>query len=66
MADQLPSELIFRRHWWWDPIDMEVFKKFDQHLQHDLLAISLDTQAQMTKTYAAGLEKMGNALKAAK
>jgi len=31
--DQLPSELLFRRHWWWDPIDMEVFKKLEQNVQ---------------------------------
>ena len=66
MADQLPGELLFRRHWWWDPIDMEIFKKLEQHVQHELLAITLETHAQMSKTYAAGLEKMSGALRGGK
>ena len=60
------NDLAFRRHWWWDPIDMEIFKKLEQGVQHEVLAVSLDTQAQMLKTHAAGLEKISGALKGAK
>jgi len=66
MANQLPDDLILRRHWWWDPIDMEIFKKLEQNLQQELLAISLETQAQLSKTQAAGLEKMSGALRGGK
>ena len=62
MAD-LPSELLFRRKWWWDPIDMEVLKTLKQVAQQELVAISLETQAQMLKTQAAGMEKMSSLLK---
>lgn len=59
----LPEDLIFQRKWWWDPIDMEIFKKLETNVQQQLIAISLETQAQMLKTQAAGFEKFGNALK---
>jgi len=62
----LPEDLVFHRKWWWDPIDMEIFKELEESVQHQLIAISLETQAQMLKTQAAGLEKLGNALKSAK
>jgi len=35
-------------------------------VQHEVLAVSLDTQAQMLKTHAAGLEKISSALKGAR
>lgn len=59
----LPEELAFQRKWWWDPIDMEIFKKLETNVQQQLIAVSLETQAQILKTQAAGLEKIGNALK---
>jgi hypothetical protein len=62
----LPEDLIFHRKWWWDPIDMEIFKKLEENVQRQVLAISLETQAQVLKTQAAGMEKMGSALKGAK
>ena len=62
----LPEDLISHRRWWWDPIDMEIFKKLEENMQRQVLAISLDTQAQVLKTQAAGIEKMGAALKGAK
>jgi hypothetical protein len=65
MAD-LPSELIFNRRWWWDPIDMEVLKTLKPDIQHQLVAISLETQAQMSKIQAAGMEKMSGLLKGGK
>jgi hypothetical protein len=57
------SELPFARKWWWDPIDMEVFKKLEQAVQQEVVAISLETQAQILKTQAAGMEKISGALK---
>jgi len=62
-AMNLPEELVFHRKWWWDPIDMEIFKKLEGNVQQQLIAVSLETQAQMLKTQAAGLEKLGNVLK---
>ena len=59
----LPNDLVFKWRWWWDPIDMEIFKKLDDRVQREVLAISLDTQAQIHKTNAAGLERMSAALK---
>lgn len=61
--DDLANELQFRRRWWWDPIDMGIFHKLDDRVQRELLAVSLETQAQILKTHAAGLEKMGGVLK---
>lgn len=58
----LPSELIFRRQWWWDPIDMEIFKNLSEVAQRQLVAVSLQTQAAVLKTQAEGLEKMAGAL----
>ena len=65
MAD-LPNELLFRRRWWWDPIDMEVLKTLKPDVQHQIVAVSLETQAQMLKTQAAGMEKMSGLLKGGK
>jgi hypothetical protein len=41
----LSNELVFHRKWWWDPIDMEIFKLLEDPLQRQLVAVSLDTQA---------------------
>ena len=60
---ELPDDLIFRRRWWWDPIDMEVLKHLKQNVLQEVVAISLDTQAQVMKTQAAGMEKMSAAIK---
>jgi hypothetical protein len=62
MSD-LQHDLQFIRRWWWDPIDMEIFKKLDDGLQRNVLGISLETQAQILKTHAAGLDKIGAALR---
>jgi hypothetical protein len=59
----VPNELAFRRNWWWDPIDMEFFRRLEQNIQREVLAISLQTQAEILRTHAAGLEKMGQALR---
>jgi hypothetical protein len=62
----IPSELIYNRKWWWDPIDMEVFKNLGEVSQRQLVAISLEVQSQILKTQAAGLEKMAGALQSSK
>ena len=54
----LSNELVFHRKWWWDPIDMEIFKLLEDPLQRQLVAVSLDTQAAMLKTQAEGLQKL--------
>jgi len=61
MAD-IPNELMYNRKWWWDPIDMEVFKSLEEDTQRDLVAISLQTQAEMLRVQAAGYEKIGAAI----
>jgi hypothetical protein len=55
----LAPELVFNRKWWWDPIDMEIFKDLGVELQRQLLAISLETQATMLKVQAEGVAKLG-------
>jgi hypothetical protein len=59
MAD-LSSSLIWNKRWWWDPIDMEIFKELEDEVQQQVVAVSLRTQAQMLKIQAAGFEEMGN------
>ena len=58
MAD-LSNELVFNRKWWWDPIDMEIFKELEEEVQQRVLAVSLETQAAVLRSQAAGLEKIG-------
>jgi hypothetical protein len=62
MSD-IPAQLIYNRKWWWDPIDMEVFKNLGEAVQRELVAISLRTQAEMLKVQAAGYEEIGAALR---
>jgi hypothetical protein len=62
----LSDELVFHRKWWWDPIDMEIFKQLEDPLQRQLVAVSLDTQAAMLKTQAEGLQKLSGLLQGAK
>jgi hypothetical protein len=62
----LADELLFHRKWWWDPIDMEIFKRLEDPLQKQLLAVSLETQAAMLKTQAEGLQKLGGLLQGGK
>ena len=62
----LANELVFNRKWWWDPIDMEIFKHLEDTLQKQLVAVSLETQAAMLKTQAEGLQKMGSLLQGGK
>lgn len=61
-SSELSPELLFHRRWWWDPIDMEIFKNLNEVAQRQLIAVSLQTQASMLKTQAEGLEKMAGAL----
>jgi hypothetical protein len=65
MADINP-ELIFHRKWWWDPIDMEIFKRLEETVQRQVLNVSLDTQAQIMKVQAEGFAKMGHIIAGAK
>jgi hypothetical protein len=58
----LDQELIFNRKWWWDPIDMEIFKHLEKELQRQLVAISLETQAQLLRVQAEGFAKIGAAM----
>ena len=61
MSDLAP-QLILNRKWWWDPIDMEVFRHLGEGVQRQLIAISLQTQSEMLKVQAAGYDKIGAAL----
>jgi hypothetical protein len=62
IASHVPPQLALHRRWWWDPIDMEIFKNLEDNAQRQLVAVSLQTQAEILKVQAAGLEKMGAAL----
>ena len=56
------SQLALHPKWWWDPIDMEIFKNLGDAAQRQVVAVSLQTQAEMLKVQAAGLEKLGAAV----
>jgi len=58
----MPEPLAFHPKWWWDPIDMEIFKHLADATQRQILAVSLQTQSEMLKVQAAGLDKIGAAL----
>jgi hypothetical protein len=58
----LDSDFVFHRKWWWDPIDMEIFKILDQAAQRQLVAISLEVQAEVLKVQAAGMARMAGAI----
>jgi hypothetical protein len=45
---------------------MEVLKTLKPDVQHQIVAVSLETQAQMLKTEAAGMERMSGLLKGGK
>ncbi len=62
MAD-LSNSLIWQRKWWWDPIDMEIFKELEDEVQKQVITISLKTQAQILKTQAAAIEEIGNVVR---
>jgi hypothetical protein len=65
MAD-LAQELVFNRKWWWDPIDMEIFKELEEEIQTQVLAVSLQTRAAVLRSQAEGLEKIGALLQSAR
>lgn len=56
------TQLAYHPRWWWDPIDMEIFKHLGDAAQRQILAVSLQTQSEMLKVQAAGLDRMGAAL----
>jgi hypothetical protein len=58
----IPAQLVYNRKWWWDPIDMEVFKNLGDAAQRQAIAISIQTQADMLKAQAAGYERIGAAV----
>jgi hypothetical protein len=62
MSDNVPLQLAYQRKWWWDPIDMEVFKNLGDAVQQQIVAISLQNNAQMLRLQADGLEKIANVM----
>jgi hypothetical protein len=62
MALDIPGSLVYNPKWWWDPIDMEVFKELEESEQRELVAISVQTQAEILKVQAAGYEKLAATL----
>jgi len=62
LSERLPLELIFHRRWWWDPVDMKIFKNLNEVTQRQMVAVSLQTQAAMLKTQAEGSEKLAGLL----
>jgi hypothetical protein len=61
MAD-LPRDLLWNWRIWWDPVPPEVFRELEESVQRQVLAISLEAQAQMAKTQADALSKIGGVL----
>ncbi len=62
----IDQEFAFNRKWWWDPIDMEIFKILEQVQQRQLLAASLEVQAEVMKVQAEGLARMASIVSAGK
>lgn len=62
MSDNVPHQLAYQRKWWWDPIDMEVFKNLGDAVQQQIVAISLQNNAQMLRLQADGLEKIAGVM----
>jgi hypothetical protein len=56
------EELAYNRKWWWDPVDMEIYKELTQEMQRQIIAVSVATQAQMLKVQAEGVAQIGNIL----
>ncbi len=59
---ELAPELVFHRKWWWDPIDMEIFKELEEELQTQVIAVSLQSQAAILRAQADGFEKISAVL----
>lgn len=59
---ELPSELLWKWKIWWDPVPPEVFKELEEGLQREIIAVTLDAQAQMLRTQADALAKVGGML----
>jgi hypothetical protein len=49
----------FNPQWWWDPVDMEIYKELPIELQRQVVAISVATQAQMLKVQSEGVAQIG-------
>jgi hypothetical protein len=56
------DELAWKWNWWWDPVPPQVLKDLDKATQHQVLAISLEAQAQALRLQADAMAKIGNVL----
>jgi len=59
---ELSDELIWKWKIWWDPVPPWVFKELNEGVQQQLVAISLEAQAQVLRTQAEAFSKMGAAI----
>lgn len=61
MAD-LSDELLWKLKIWWDPVPPWVFKELDEGIQQQVVAISLEAQAQVMRTQADAMAKMAGVI----
>ena len=59
---ELSDELVWKWKIWWDPVPPWVFKELDEGVQQEVVAISLEAQAQVLRTQAEALSKIGAAI----
>ncbi len=58
----MADELAWRWNWWWDPVPPDLLKQLDKTVQQQVLAISLEAQAQALRLQADAMAKIGNVL----
>ncbi|HTQ57902.1 MAG TPA: hypothetical protein VMI94_25725 [Bryobacteraceae bacterium] len=61
---ELSDELLWKWKIWWDPVPPWVFKELDDSIQRQVVAISLEAQAQVLRTQAEAIAKIGAAMTA--
>jgi hypothetical protein len=59
---ELSDELLWKWKIWWDPVPPWVFKELEEGIQNQIVAISLEAQAQMLRAQADAISKIGSAI----
>lgn len=63
---RIPSELLFKWKWWFDPVPFPYFERLDVAIQREIVAVSLQTQAEMLKIQADGMRRLSEVVGAGK
>lgn len=59
---ELSEELLWKWKIWWDPVPPWVFKELDDEVQKQVVAVSLEAQAQVLRTQADAIARIGLAI----